>query len=130
MAHGVHVRVCACSYVCGVCAALHCTVLVCTVLCNTGACARGVCGACIARVVRARGASARVRGLAIPVAPRLWPLTRTCPTGTHAHHAADTLERLLKLNRGFYPRCYYQICYHGTPTQNGGAVLYRFAKQI
>ena len=70
MAHGVHVRVCACSHVCGVCvcAVLHRTVLVCTVLCNTGACARGVCGACIARVMRARGASARVRGLAIPVA--------------------------------------------------------------
>ena len=57
-------------------------------------------------------------------------LTPASPTGPHAHHAGDELERLLKLNWGFYPRCYYQICYHGTPTQNGGAVLYRFAKQV
>ena len=64
--------VCAYSHVCGVCvcAALHCTVLVCTVLrkcwCKflTTSCARGVCGACIARVMCACSASARVRGLA------------------------------------------------------------------
>ena len=72
----VHMRVFELTRTCVVCvcAVLHCTVLVCTVLCNTGACAcaRGVCGACIARVMRARGASARVRGLAIPVAGNVW----------------------------------------------------------
>ena len=39
-------------------------------------------------------------------------------------------ERLLKLNWGFYPRCKSQFGKHGTPTQDGGAVLYRFAKAI
>ena len=63
----VHVRVCACSYVCGM---QHCTAQClyapCCASAGACACARGVCGACISRVMRARGASARVRGLAIP----------------------------------------------------------------
>ena len=64
---------------------------------------------------------------------RLLPLTPASPTGPHARHAGDELERLLKLNWGFYhndPRCKSQFGEHGTvpPTQNGGAVLYRFAK--
>ena len=64
----VHVRVCASSHMCVVCstalhsAGLHRAVQVLV----RGLCTRRVRRACIARVMRARGASARVRGLAFP----------------------------------------------------------------
>ena len=59
---------------------------------------------------------------------RLRPLTQTFPRAPPSTPLTMRCERLLQLNWGFYPRCKGQFGEHGTPTQNGGAALYRFAK--
>ena len=77
---------------------------------------------------RGRGGLPRDKEVAEILSPRLLAVDADLPHGPNRPRHWHRSERLLKLKQGFYPRYYYQICEHGTPTQNGGAVLYRFAK--